>query len=143
MHSIDIASLVQMVIGLSIPLMSGVCGIVCLAYRRLSPWLTLVALGFLGEAAVGIAERAFAFWFFQISERPSLDFLRLYQLGSTLGYALAVALLTLGILPALGDISRRVSRLRDAPGDARDRTPAPEARETWRPRQDDSRDIQR
>jgi hypothetical protein len=146
MSSIGIMGLVQLAIGLIIPLLAIICGIVCAVYRRLSSWLTLVALGFFGEAVLGIADRLFNLLFFQVieaSEMPVRDVLLVYHLSSTLGHVLAVFLLTLGIILALGDISRRMSRPRDMAVDARDRPPALEAREAWQPRQEGSQDIQR
>lgn len=142
MSSMSIMSFVYLAIGLLIPLLFGVCGLVCVVYRRLSAWLALVALGFFGETVLGIADRVFNLLLFRMSDMPSHSVMQRYHLGLTLGYVLAVALMTLGIILALGDISRRMARLRDVPGEVRDRMPAQEAREAWRPRQEGSRDIQ-
>jgi hypothetical protein len=51
-------------------------------------------------------------------------------------------MIMLGLILALGDIQRRMRRLREASGEMRERLPAQEARETWRPRREDSPDIQ-
>jgi hypothetical protein len=143
MVSFDIWYYVQLAIGLLLPVMATVCGVVCIVYRRLSAWLTLVALGFLGEAFLGIVDRAFWFVVLRDSELSSHTVLQLFSLGSTFGYILGLFLIMLGLVLGLSDIQRRMSRLREATGEMRDRMPAQEAREPWRPRQEGSPDIQR
>jgi hypothetical protein len=143
MSSVNLSFLVQTVVGLIVPLLAGVCAIFCLVYRRLSPWLILMALGFLGYCLLGIVNRLGWWYLFQnsvISSEPTL--LQVFSYATSFGFIVAFFLLMLSLVLALGDIQRQMMRLRNAGGDLRERLPISETRESWRPRQEGSRDIQ-
>jgi hypothetical protein len=137
----DIGEFAIFVLWLVVPLLAGVCAVLCFIHRRLSPWLPLAGAGFLLETLVGIGSRVvfrIIGYFYPIGQ--GRDVYGLFFLGQTLGYILAFALILLGLALGLGEIGRRMRRLEQESGGPR--LGAEDAREQWQPRKEGSQDIQ-
>jgi hypothetical protein len=139
----DIMQLVNLAVGLMLPLLSGVCAVLCFVHRRLSSRLMLLGAGFLLECIIGLVNRlgVFAFNYFI---GPSLGVrFDVFFFVMLVGYVLAFTLIVMGLALSLGDIARRMRRMEYEAGDPRSRFGAEDPREPWQPRTEGSRDIQR
>lgn len=114
-HLSEIISLVLMVLFLGVFLVGF---ILCLLNLRLSRWLTLAGVGFLGEALVTVASRLANFLLPHLSVSSSSVYGLIYAIVSLLGL-LAGGCVVLGLALAFADARRRLRRLED--GDDFDR----------------------
>jgi hypothetical protein len=138
----DLVQMLNFTVGLVIPVLAGVCAVLCFVHRRLSSRLTMLGAGFLLECIVGLINR--------------LGILALnYSTGATfgvsfgvfffitlVGHILAFTLIVVGLALSLGDIARRTRRLERDLGEPRTHLGTEDARESWRPRTQGSQDIQ-
>ncbi len=114
-------------------------GAACIWYRRLSRWLTLVAIGLFGQSITGLCPTLSA----GIVRRGELN----TDLGSmflafSVWAVLMTALIVSGLIMTFVDLKRRMRTLREAV-ELRGREPWAEVGELWRPPQGGSHDIQR
>src|SRR5262245_13314956 len=127
----DIMALVNLAIGLVVPLIAALCAVFCFARRRLSSWLILSAAGFLLVTVVGELHRLSLFFRLSYMGHPPGASLELLFGSTTLGHMLAFALILIGLSLGLGGIARRMRRLEQEAGEPRPGFGAENVREPW------------
>src|SRR5262249_42058002 len=106
--------------------------VLCLVYRRLSPWLTLAMVGFLGWAGATLLRIVLTHAFNALEVwsgvmRPIQFFLVMNTLG--VGFTL---LIVVGLALAFPDIQRKLRRSREEADQVNRPALTPETREDWR-----------
>jgi hypothetical protein len=139
----DIMQLVNLAVGLVVPLLAAICAVLCFVHRRLSSWLILAAAGFLLVTTVGVVTQLSILALYYLWGEPFGASYGLFFGSMTVGRIVAFALILIGLAPGLGNIARRMRRLEHETGEPRARFGTEDARESWQPRKEGSQDIQK
>jgi hypothetical protein len=138
----DFMQLVNLAVGLVVPLIAAICAVLCFVHRRLSSWLMLAAAGFLLAAAVGVVTQLSILAVNYFWGEPFGASYGLFFGSMTVGRIVAFALILIGLALGLGNIARRMRRMEHEAGEPRARFGAENVQESWQPRKEGSRDIQ-
>jgi hypothetical protein len=138
----DLLDYVNLGIYAFFPLLELVGAIVCLMFRRLSPYLVLAMIGFLGVSAVSL------FRLVAVEVNNELQLLTSHQAYSlffiicnVLGVGFFL-LVIVGLALAFSDGLKGMRRLRELAEEAGEKPFIPETRSDWRAAQQGSQDIQ-
>jgi len=137
----ELMEVLALVSGLAFAFLEAVLAVVCLFYSRLSTWLLLAMLGLLGSAFCTVWNIIGSRFLLKKDFDP--EFIQVFDMALVFLSLFAYAVAVLGFVIAFADASKKMRRLREATGDARERRPPVEPRGPVPPRQGGNPDIQR
>lgn len=121
--------------------------VVCLIYRKLSPWMVLLVLGFGGELVLSVMS-AFTTIIVNVLLVGSTPAIRLFFLLRNIGHLSFRAMIILGLLVVFAEVHKKLKQATErdpesTPEPVPDRLPlAPDALEPWNTPKESSHDIQ-
>jgi hypothetical protein len=121
------------------PLLNGVGAIVCIYYRRLSKWLVLVTIGFLGQGVFSscILMSPLVVW---RGKSPG-ELTGMLILGNVIAILMMV-LIVWGLTMTCADVWRKLRRLHETVDETRPWEPAPMREKSWEIEKEGGHDIQ-